>query len=183
MLCKTVTPISTWTDTFSTNSSSTATKSNTYNWVIVDYKITIWAWRERGLSFQFDDVTYTVSQATSWSSSNVWVTLDLTPYAKWAKTVNISSTYWGNIWRSNFTINYKLGKVQGKITWKPKDIRAIWDLVSFIFYGVNDTDYIGGLMQEKSNTATTGSITLWNAKWYIKVLFNGEYIKIPYYGN
>lgn len=68
------------------------------------------------------------------------------------------------------------------ITGYPIDIRAIGKQARFIFYGVhNNTEYIGGLMLEKDTTATTGSIALWNAKWYIKVNFNGEIIKIPYY--
>lgn len=183
MLSKTLTTISSWTDTFSTNSSSTATKTNTYQNIITEYKITVWAWRDRGLSFKFDDVTYTIAEATSWHGSSIWQTIDLSEYAIGAKTVIITSTYNGNVWNSNFTINYKLGKQQGKITWKPTTIRAIWELGSFNLYGVYNNDYIGGLMIKKDTTATTGSITLWNAKGYIKVLFNNEYIKIPYYGD
>jgi hypothetical protein len=36
-------------------------------------------------------------------------------------------------------------------------------------------------MVKKDTTATTGEITPWNFTGYIKVRFNWEYIKIPYY--
>jgi len=61
-------------------------------------------------------------------------------------------------------------------------VKNLWEFLTGIIYGRSyDNDYIGGIMLGKENNATTGSITLWNAVWYIKVRFNGEYIKIPYY--
>ena len=63
----------------------------------------------------------------------------------------------------------------------PTEIKEIWELLTCGLYWVFNNQYNGGIMLEKSNSATTWNITLWNAQWYIKVLFNWEYIKIPYY--
>lgn len=183
MLCKTITPISSWTDTYTASGNSTVTQTYTYQDKITEYKFTVLSWRRRGLTFQFDDVTCTVSEAPSRYSSNVWVTVDLTQYAKGASNVTIKTTYDGDGGTNKLTINYKLWKQQGQIIWKPKDIREIWDLTSFIFYGVTNNNYIGGVMLRKSDNATTGSITLGNAVGFITVNLNWEIVKIPYYWN
>ena len=65
----------------------------------------------------------------------------------------------------------------------PTQIEEIGNLLTCNLYGVFNNQYNGGLMVEKTNSAITWNITPGNFKWYIKVLFNGEYIKIPYYGN
>lgn len=70
------------------------------------------------------------------------------------------------------------------VRWLPNEVVSIWEKWAFTLYWehINDTFY-GGVMQEKSTEATTWSITLWNAVWFITVVFNGEIIKIPYYNN
>lgn len=66
----------------------------------------------------------------------------------------------------------------------PKEIKNLWNLVIGTIYGnYNDNKYVWGIMLNKATTATTGSITLWNAVGFITVDYNGEIIKIPYYWN
>jgi hypothetical protein len=48
-----------------------------------------------------------------------------------------------------------------EVTGYPREISEIGKQARFIFYGVyNDTEYLGGIMLEKTTTATTGNITL-----------------------
>jgi len=64
----------------------------------------------------------------------------------------------------------------------PKEIKNLWNLVIGTIYGsYNDNKYIWGIMLNKATTATTGSVTLWNAVGFITVDYNGEILKIPYY--
>lgn len=50
-----------------------------------------------------------------------------------------------------------------------------------IYWVHTDNIYYGGLMMDKTNTATTWNITPGNFVGYIKVNLNGEIVKIPYY--
>lgn len=76
-------------------------------------------------------------------------------------------------------LKYKFTTVIYKI--KPLNTCSIWNLgIGFIFW-VNDGKFYGGIMMEKSSSSSTGNIALGNAVGYIKVYFNWEYIKIPYY--
>ncbi len=65
----------------------------------------------------------------------------------------------------------------------PETQANIWSLNKFVLYwnNPNNNTFYGGLMIKKDTTATTGSITLWNAVWFIVVNFNWELLKIPYY--
>lgn len=60
-----------------------------------------------------------------------------------------------------------------KDLWQIAIWTSLWEWVDWKFYG--------WFMIEKSETATTWSITPWNFQWYITTNFNWEIIKIPYY--
>lgn len=64
----------------------------------------------------------------------------------------------------------------------PRELKEIWELASTTLYG-RDVNwwYKGWIMLWTSTTATTWSITLWNAVWYITVSLNWNLVKIPYY--
>ena len=60
-----------------------------------------------------------------------------------------------------------------KNLWEIAIWTSLWEWIDWKFYG--------WFMIEKSETATTWSITPWNFQWYITTNFNWEIIKIPYY--
>lgn len=64
----------------------------------------------------------------------------------------------------------------------PRKVKAIGQIAETTLYGrdVNGL-YKGGIMLGTASSATTGTITLGNAKGYIIVSFNGQNLKIPYY--
>lgn len=105
--------------------------------------------------------------------------------------INIDAKVW-DIISTNKTNNQDDGTVTLKATptlikpyksvLRPFGLKTLWELGYGTLYGVHtDNVYYGGIMIEKDTTATTGNITLGNAVGYIKVNFNGEIIKIPYY--
>lgn len=91
---------------------------------------------------------------------------------------NINSTAYTISWYLEIIFSKKSSK---DITGTPINVSAIGSQARLLFYGLHNAEYKGGIMLNKTTTATTGSITLGNAVGYIKVNFNGEIIKIPYY--
>lgn len=73
---------------------------------------------------------------------------------------------------------------EDKVVIYPKELKALWELSAGTIYG-NHTDntYKWGIIIGKSTAANTGYVTLGNAVGFITVNYNGEIIKIPYYGN
>jgi len=66
--------------------------------------------------------------------------------------------------------------------WKPRAVESIWSYWYITTYWMHIDDiYYWWIMIWTSSSATTWSITLWNAVWYITVNLNGETLKIPYY--
>lgn len=65
----------------------------------------------------------------------------------------------------------------------PKHIESIWSTAQFVLYGVSDIDatFKNWVFIDKETEAITGDIAPWNFVGYIKVNFNWEIIKIPYY--
>jgi len=65
---------------------------------------------------------------------------------------------------------------------KPSEVKGIWiEIYPTLYWNDSNWNYIWWIMVKKDTTATTGEITPWNFTGYIKVRFNWEYIKIPYY--
>lgn len=59
-----------------------------------------------------------------------------------------------------------------------------WTYNILVWIATSDTEiYIwdNNISGQYSTTATTWSVTLWNAEWYITIQINGLTKKIPYY--
>lgn len=64
----------------------------------------------------------------------------------------------------------------------PREIVEIWWQATTTLYGKDVSwRYVWWIMLWISTSATTWSIALWNAVWYITVNFNWNTYKIPYY--
>jgi len=64
----------------------------------------------------------------------------------------------------------------------PINVVDLWDIATCTLYWKHiDKTYYGGIMVEKTTSATGGTIVLGNAVGYIKVNFNWEILKIPFY--
>lgn len=127
-------------------------------------------------------------------ATNTWGT---TNYSYTAKNVKQGDIIKVRIWsgRNNGNYSNELTANSGSISYPlilykdgvnvlPREIKEIWKTTAGTLYGIHtDNIYYGGIILNTDTEATTGSITLGNAIGYIKVNYNGEIIKIPYYGN
>lgn len=66
---------------------------------------------------------------------------------------------------------------------EPLELKTIWKNIRIYTFWNKDWTFKRWAMIDKDTSATTWEITLWNAVWYIKVRYDWEYIKIPYYSN
>ncbi len=67
-------------------------------------------------------------------------------------------------------------------SWYPDEVKNIWETTEVIIYGTNkDWVYIWGVIVWETTDIKTGSITLWNAVWFLEINYNWEIVKVPYY--
>lgn len=95
----------------------------------------------------------------------------------------VSQLDWRSVSISDFQIEkHPIKTLYIPVDFVPKSVKALWETVFWqIFWMNEDWIFKWWLMLSKETTATTGSITLWDAQWYIKVNLNWEIVKIPYY--
>ena len=92
-------------------------------------------------------------------------------------------SWWGRNFAADFLKYYDIPHGE-QFPVYPREVKEIWESASTTLYGRNiDWWYIGWIMTWTSTTATTWSITLWNAVWYITVSLNWTAVKIPYYNS
>lgn len=126
-----------------------------------------------------------VNWSSTWYTSWYWASNECLYYVtSWTEVkLTITAGYVCNV--SNF--NAILWKYYDVPHWEqfpvyPREIREIWKQASTTLYWRDiNWNYKGWIMLWTSSTATTGSVTLWNAVWYITVSLNWETVKIPYY--
>lgn len=64
----------------------------------------------------------------------------------------------------------------------PRDVYPIWQLwFATLYWKHNNGLYYWWLIVGKATSATTWSVTLWNAVWYLLMDLNWQIVKIPYY--
>jgi len=96
--------------------------------------------------------------------------------------ITITTTWWWPGRANNVNLTLYMSKNDAALELTPRELKSLWNLATWTLYWrhTNHT-YYWGIMLSKETTATTGSITLWNAVGYIKVNLNWEIVKIPYY--
>lgn len=165
-----------------------------YNW---DYTITVNATNDHAGSnttgcrivLFINDI-----ERTNWEYNQSYTNITWSPVIKninaWDKiTVKIytwynNGSYYNKITANSGSITCPINLVKTGYRDMPREIKNIWDFTTCTLYGIHtDGVYYGGVMLEKTTTITAGSISPSNFVWYIKVNFNGEIIKIPYYKN
>lgn len=83
---------------------------------------------------------------------------------------------------THYSSTFEMAPVSKGLKVMPKSVKEIGDLGdNTLFWKHIDNKFYGWIMLGKVNSATTGSVTLWNAVWFIEVNFNWELLKIPYY--
>ena len=82
----------------------------------------------------------------------------------------------------NQTKAYLYAPVNGLVL-QPRTVEDLWELAMWTVYWRHPNDWVfyGGIMMDKDTVALAWEITPWNFVWYIRVNFNWEVIKIPYY--
>lgn len=119
------------------------------------------------------------------NTNNITIRFTNINISKW-DTVEFKILWnWGTTAVSSFNADVSILKMSiNPLSMNAKEVKYIWgQVICFLYWIDSDGVYKGGIMLDKDTTATTGSITLGNAVGYIKVNFNGEIIKIPYYSN
>ena len=100
---------------------------------------------------------------------------------KWNVSTYSYSSWWGRDFDADFLKYYDIPHWE-QFPIYPREVKEIWEPASATLYGrTAEWAYIWWIMLWTSTTAQTGSITLWNAVWYITVSLNWTTIKIPYY--
>ena len=135
-----------------------------------------------------DVVKYSYSYARVVFVSDGWANLWYSQNLSWSWEEHL---FWTFTTKDN-TINLDYQRVDIKnlkiyaldlnnVYLTPKDVKSLWETTIALLYWNYNWEFNWWIFLWKSSTATTWSITLWNAVWYITVNFNGEIIKIPYY--
>lgn len=93
------------------------------------------------------------------------------------------SCYTNKWWTYTTTITWPnvISKDKWAVWWYPTEISDIWNKIFITLYWNNNWEYVWWIITWKSNSVLVWNITPWNFVWYIKVNFNWEIIKIPYY--
>lgn len=161
----------TWTSTL------TWTVNLSFNWSVGGY------WAGVTITNTYTIYKNNVAISSGKNASNITVnTGDVIKFEYQAKTNSVGS-YQMYIWPCSIYKTKEL--VWLPKTWLkalPRNHKTLWNLWTWTLYWKHiDSIYYGWIMTWKGTTATTWSITLWNAKWYIRVNLNGEIVKIPYY--
>lgn len=64
----------------------------------------------------------------------------------------------------------------------PREIEELWDLWTWTLYWNHiDWSYHGWIITWTTESATTWSVSLWNAVWYLEINYNWQIVKVPYY--
>lgn len=149
--------------------------------------INVWAW----VRFMVDwNVIFERTGNVAWIVIDIdylfttWWTHTIKLQAKWRYT-NWSTAYWG----FNATVNLTQ-TVSGSndCPWRPTSLKNIWDLGIINIFWIQNWEFYKNNFFDwliKSNgtttTATTWSISLWNAVWYVVIQIWDNKYKIPYY--
>ena len=140
------------------------------------YYINLYVWENR--------IYNTDGQITSKGVKNV--SINQTFYVKAWQVIKLeytwyarSGTVYARVYANSWNLSYNI--IKSGITWDTKEIINLGGSYSLTIYWMDDWVYKWWIMLEKSSSANTWEITLWNAVGYISVNFNGEIIKIPYY--
>jgi len=180
---------------------SKTTQYNTYNqtytkkiewtftspWrVHMSWNLWSWSsWKRVDLSMQVDWIWWYANTTSANSSNKIEIDFDnyqnKSHYEIWIAWYSDSvAAYMSNI----YIVVFQYRIIVPQIPIIPDSVKTLWNLWEWaIYWMTKEWDYIWGIMLEESESATTGEIALWNAKWYIRVRFNWKYIKIPYYWN
>lgn len=118
----------------------------------------------------------------NWNTATILNYMSDTKYPSWS-SVSVTCTVTAWTYYINNTKIYQVTYINSKnfISWIPYKKRDIGEMTSMFIYGNYNGEYKGWIITGTTNEVETGSITLWNAVWFITVMFNGELIKIPYY--
>lgn len=141
------------------------------NWWKLYFKVnweTIYSY-EHQWSWKIEPFEYISPKLNAWDTFEVWI------WSYWTSTTSgfYTPTY----------VDISDIIVEPFVKGYPQKIDSLWEFSTITLYGNHTLDNVfkWWIMLEKSNSANSWEITLPNAVWYIKVFFNGEYIKIPYY--
>ena len=99
----------------------------------------------------------------------------------------LTFSHWGvTIIASQLIINYTVSYAPipvVKYYLDPLELKTLWELAKTFLYWIDPKDniYKWGIILWNSSSATTGSITLWNAVGFLVVNYNWNLVKIPYY--
>lgn len=85
-------------------------------------------------------------------------------------------------WKVTNLVLKRIWMTANYIEWEPKEVQPLWALwVANIYWMRSDWTYYWWIITWTSTEYTTGSISLWNAVWFIVMNYNWTVIKIPYY--
>lgn len=134
------------------------------------------------------DSGFTLS-ATNGDWTSIWSVNNIYSWIYDFSGTNITAgakvSLWTNYWwkaKSAVYVPKPLYKGVWKIDMQPKEIKAIWSLMTWFIYWLDeDWIYKWWIITWKTSSATAWSITLGNAVWYLTVLVDWEVLKIPYY--
>jgi len=167
----------------------TAPYKGNYN-IILNYTLTnTWGSGANQLAYI---KTYKNGEELNSYSGYTWGTRDYTYTVNNVKkgdtiTVKIrawynNSNYYNLLKANSGSISCPISLYKSGIDILPKGVSRVWVQAVGTIYGVHtDNIYHGGIMMDKSSTATTGNITPGNIVGYIRVNLNGDIVKIPYY--
>ena len=136
----------------------------------------------------FIDGNVIAETTAEWRNAVTYGTSDFLYLTSWTtityKTRRFSYWNWTSDWRFVYLYPYHwipiTPSLESRI--RPIFLKDLWQTITWTIYWKHiDNTYYWWIMIEKSETATTWSITPWNFQWYITTNFNWEIIKIPYY--
>ena len=122
------------------------------------------------------------SNSTSWYEE---VTFSNMAINKW-DIIKVTAQWYNSSYKLELQTLYANAKyMENLIVWvggTPKQIKAIWEFIVVHLYGNNDKGvFKGGIITWTTESVETGSITLWNAVWFLEINYNGQIVKVPYY--
>jgi len=122
------------------------------------------------------------SNNTSWYEE---VTFKNIPVNKW-DIINVTAQWFNSSYKLSLkTLYADIRYMENLNVWvggTPKQIKTIWEFIVVHLYGNNDKGvYKGGIITWTTESVETGSITLWNAVWFLEINYNGQIVKVPYY--
>lgn len=150
-----------------------------YDWWNIVLNAYEWTKYTDPLLMAFNTSPYVVKEQEykTTDNKNSWTVISLYGGAGWSQTTNRMKFY-------RAYIDLVLCEFKATNDWfiRPTLLKDLWQTTTWTIYWKHiDNTYYWWIMIEKSETATTWSITPWNFQWYITTNFNWEIIKIPYY--